>query len=341
MVAKTRSVWLDNLKGFLIICVVAGHFLENGIDYNSNTCKALFLFIYSFHMPLFIFVSGLLCKHAMQKKEHLHYKIISFAGLFLILKLLIFPFQKLNNPGLRFSLITTDGVPWYLFAMCMFYILAYALQGIDKRKILVVSVCLALFAGYDNGIGDIFVLSRCIVFFPYFVLGWMCDPDMVEGFLHKPILQVLSPVILLTFFIICKQKIDSIYIFRRFFTGRSSYETLLDEQEEIGILFRLLAYMITFIISICILSIIPRRTCFHLDAIGQESLQIYFFHRPVLFLLEYMNMYPYIYLHFRDIANYLWLAASLMLVIILAQPAFSKPFEKYNSFINQKVIKKA
>ena len=54
MSTQKRNIWLDNVKGFLIICVVAGHFLESGIDYHSNMCKSLFLFIYSFHMPLFV-----------------------------------------------------------------------------------------------------------------------------------------------------------------------------------------------------------------------------------------------------------------------------------------------
>ena len=59
MSTQKRNIWLDNVKGFLIICVVAGHFLESGIDYHSNMCKSLFLFIYSFHMPLFVFASFL------------------------------------------------------------------------------------------------------------------------------------------------------------------------------------------------------------------------------------------------------------------------------------------
>lgn len=339
MNARGRSNWLDNLKGFLIICVVVGHFLESGIDHDSNTCRALFLFIYSFHMPLFIFTNGLMCKHALQSKQNLYKKILFFAGLFLILKIFIFPFQRLNNPDLKFSLVETDGVPWYLFAMCIFYLLAYTLQKYDKQKILFVSICLALLAGYDNGIGDVFVLSRCIVFFPCFVLGWMCEPDTIENFLHKPIMEICAPILLLIFFIICQLKTDAIYIFRRFFTGRNSYETLLGEQEEIGIFFRLVAYMITFIMSVCILTIIPNRKCFYLDILGKESLAIYFFHRPVLFLLQYMNTYSYIYQHWIGIANYLWLVIALLLIIILALPIFSLPFQKYKTFIKQRIDK--
>ena len=46
----------DNLKCFLIVMVVIGHFVNQYAPI-SNTMKSLSLFIYSFHMPLFAFVS--------------------------------------------------------------------------------------------------------------------------------------------------------------------------------------------------------------------------------------------------------------------------------------------
>lgn len=52
----------DNLKCFLIVMVVIGHFVNQYAPI-SNTMKSLSLFIYSFHMPLFIFLSGLLQKY--------------------------------------------------------------------------------------------------------------------------------------------------------------------------------------------------------------------------------------------------------------------------------------
>lgn len=337
MSTQKRNIWLDNVKGFLIICVVAGHFLESGIDYHSNMCKSLFLFIYSFHMPLFVFASGLMCEHAIQTKERFCKKLANFAGLYVLLKLLIFPFQRLTSPGLTFSLVKTDGVPWYLFAMCVFYTCAYLLRHVDKRKILAIAVLAALLAGYDNGIGDVFAFSRCLVFFPWFVLGWMSDVNKLEFLLHRRSMRILAPIIVLTFFILCRVNIDSFYIFRRFFTGRSSYETLLDDAGEVGILFRLSAYMITFIIGVCILSIIPRHKIFHLDALGKESMSIYFFHRPVLFYLEYAKTYSFLYQHFHGWANVLWLIIAVLLAVILAQPLFEKPFKIYNAWIKRKV----
>lgn len=51
-----RLYFIDNLRGFLIILVIIGHCIQYmDIDYDHNI---MFRYIYSFHMPLFMFVSG-------------------------------------------------------------------------------------------------------------------------------------------------------------------------------------------------------------------------------------------------------------------------------------------
>lgn len=60
-----RNATIDAVKAFAIICVVAGHCIQfgSGSDYmtsNSFFTEPLFMFIYSFHMPLFMMVSGYL-----------------------------------------------------------------------------------------------------------------------------------------------------------------------------------------------------------------------------------------------------------------------------------------
>jgi fucose 4-O-acetylase-like acetyltransferase len=56
---KERNLLMDYLKGFAILLVILGH----SIQYNEPVFfdkNVLFRFIYSFHMPLFMFVSGFL-----------------------------------------------------------------------------------------------------------------------------------------------------------------------------------------------------------------------------------------------------------------------------------------
>ena len=55
------ALW-DNLKFFLVTCVVIGHFADQFTDL-SKIYDSIFLFIYSFHIPLFIFIAGLMFKN--------------------------------------------------------------------------------------------------------------------------------------------------------------------------------------------------------------------------------------------------------------------------------------
>ena len=52
----TRIDYIDKLKGFAIILVVMGHVLEWGMGISDSPAN---LFYSSFHMPLFMFLSGL------------------------------------------------------------------------------------------------------------------------------------------------------------------------------------------------------------------------------------------------------------------------------------------
>ena len=54
--SSNRLFYVDNLRGFLIILVVLGHCIQHlDIDFDHNI---VFRYIYSFHMPLFMFISG-------------------------------------------------------------------------------------------------------------------------------------------------------------------------------------------------------------------------------------------------------------------------------------------
>ena len=54
--SNKRILWIDNLKGILILLVVLGHTIQYSMqDFDSSH---VFNYIYSFHMPLFFLISG-------------------------------------------------------------------------------------------------------------------------------------------------------------------------------------------------------------------------------------------------------------------------------------------
>ena len=73
-ISKKRDAYLDLVKGIAIIAVVLGHCIqfgsgvafmqEEGYFYND-----IFRFIYSWHMPLFMLVSGYLFSFSIKRHE--------------------------------------------------------------------------------------------------------------------------------------------------------------------------------------------------------------------------------------------------------------------------------
>lgn len=65
MEISNREPYFDNVKFILILLVVIGHFIEK-IIFMDTSFKVIYETIYSFHMPLFIFISGYFSKNTLK-----------------------------------------------------------------------------------------------------------------------------------------------------------------------------------------------------------------------------------------------------------------------------------
>lgn len=113
-----RIAYLDNLKAFTIFCVVLGHSIQY-FD-NSGVLGWLYGVIYSFHMPLFMVISGFFLsklfetridKVVVRKARQLLLPVLSFSLLALCVSLLT-PFDILG--GLTWPQYVSGGDMWFL-----------------------------------------------------------------------------------------------------------------------------------------------------------------------------------------------------------------------------------
>ena len=81
-----RNYYIDNLKFILITLVVVGHFAIK-MTYMAPI-QSLLYFIYLFHMPCFIFVSGFLAKRINAGGKLRIDKILGMLWLYFIFKLI-------------------------------------------------------------------------------------------------------------------------------------------------------------------------------------------------------------------------------------------------------------
>lgn len=128
------ALW-DNLKFFLVTCVVIGHFADQFTDV-SNIYDSIFLFIYSFHIPLFIFISGL-----MFKNKDITSKVIFFISIGFAYKIVSAVVERLlGTIKVEFLLLSDGGISWFMFALAAYTIILKVIEGQNKRYILIFSI---------------------------------------------------------------------------------------------------------------------------------------------------------------------------------------------------------
>lgn len=178
-----RDYSLDNVRFVLIFSVVFAHLLEVCTPFKGS--GLIYKFIYSFHMPAFIFLFGYNLKYSLKKIVYrwcLPYVIfqgayISFSKVFL-------------NANIDFQFTTPYWILWYMLA-CIYYQLLLPLFDSDNKAqqlfTLFCAFIISFLIGYVKFVGYFMSLSRFFVFLPWFLLGYYCKKNnLLEQLSYKP-----------------------------------------------------------------------------------------------------------------------------------------------------------
>lgn len=312
---KERTKIWDNLKFFLITLVVMGHFVNDYIE--ATSFKSIFLFIHTFHMPLFFFISGLFHKNINIRKKVFDFVSIGYLSKIFIFVTIVFICRRETN----FYLLSEGGLPWFMFSLALFVLVTYLLRDADYKKVLFFAILLGCFVNYDQKLGDFLVLSRTLVFFPFYYLGSILDRKKIESLAKNKYLKITSIIIILIWIFICIYKIDLVYVLRPIFTGKNAFS---DEIYPYGFLYRIICYTLTVIISFALICVTPNKKIPIISEYGKRTIQVYFWHRPILYIFTYV-------FHLNTIlcatasGKLLFLLISIILTFILSTNIFSFP----------------
>lgn len=326
-----RVYLFDNLKFFLILTVVIGHFADVAASVYPSY-KALYLFIYTFHMPLFLFLSGL-----FHKNKNILQKTITFIVLGYLSKIIIWLTKLIFFGVNKFEFFSDSNLPWYMFVLAMFISTSYLLRNVNKTILLTVSVTVACIAGYFDVIGDFLYLSRFLVFYPFYLLGQMTPKIVLINLNKNKTVKIISAVILIGWLVLCFTNLDSLYILRPLFTGRNPYS--VDEAFRVaGFFYRLLCYIITFIVSAALICLVPRRKMNYISDYGKNTLQVYFWHTSILLVLMKIGLDDF--LTANAFGRFIWIILAVALTILLSTDYFSFPTKQVNQ-LSGKLFRKS
>lgn len=246
----------------------------------SHAYRSIFLFIYAFHMPLFLFVSGLFHREDRIIQKCIFYVTVGFSQ-----KMLFFVTNVLLGNQPNFVLLGDNGIPWFMFVLAIYTALTYALRNANKKYILLFFIALGCFVGYDTSIGDYLYLSRGIIFYPAYLLGTMIKQEKIIEVKEKhKSLAAAAIAVLLFWAYLCYVKQDNLYVLRPLFTGRNPFG---EDLYPYGALVRLLCYAITFFVGAAILFVVPSKKILGMSGMGSHSVDVYFWHWPVWLLLNH------------------------------------------------------
>ncbi len=190
MMEKQRDYSFDYIKGILIFLVVLGHCIrfylkDSEADEMNFWGDPLFVFIYSFHMPLFVFTTG----YFFSSKIHQPlYKLVpiqfkrllypQFAWDLVILVVILLQFDMFGDQLIGetttstvkkiYHFITSTWYLWCVFFCGIFTVLAYKTA---KPLTWLACFCILMFVFYDYLPDAFFKHQQITMQLPFFVFG--------------------------------------------------------------------------------------------------------------------------------------------------------------------------
>ena len=323
--SRKRNALYDNVKYLLILLVIIGHMIEPYAEPSvegHDDIRYLFLMIYMFHMPLFYFISGLFQKKFSKERGIPWNKVLNLLIIFYLYKCLNYVRNIIIEKPSAFHFFWEDGIPWFVFVMAAFLILMYLFRKVPPVILIPVNIVIVCIAGYFVEIGDMLCISRILVYFPFYVLGYHLTPEQVLKFTRHKVIRPLCILALVGVCLLCVWKFDFIYPLRHLFTGRNPFNEW--DYEHGTWRLRLLCYLLTSIEGLGVIALLPNVKIPLFSWIGQQTMRIYFWHLIFIKILLFKGFGDWL-VSLGNLQYPAYLLAGIFFTIIFSLPIFGIP----------------
>ena len=288
---EKRNKTIDIIRGFAVLLVLWGHVIQyftiDGFTFYDNY---LYKFIYSFHMPLFMIVSGYLFFYSVRKYslrtliskrvKPLGWTMIIWGGAYnLILQMLyvLMRHEKFSVVALYKSLFSS----WFIWSVLLLSVITAGIEKKVKTKSLKIVM-------YIISIVIISVLPCAeynLFMFPYFILGYIVanSSQNEKNFSVNKYLKILSAILFLGLLSAYKSR-DLVYV-----SGVNPFKSNEGVLTQIGIdIYRWIIGLLGIIVSTEGIRYLVRKKKWNnsfakwLEIMGKYSLQIYLVQKLML-----------------------------------------------------------
>ena len=277
---QSRDYRIDSLKYCLIVLVIVGHVFNREAFSEVKGCVVIWKWIYMFHMPLFIFISG----YFSRKKEKKDFKasILKLLEPLVVFQALALVLEYIHTGVISLIAIFTPWwALWYLLSLIFWRLILQLLPDklLENAPLLIgMSFCISILAGFLP-FDKVLSLQRTFAFLPFFFMGYsMKGKSIFLPDKYKP----FSLAFLLIMFIIP-------LFFAKYLGGLTHgdpYGSFL------GAVQRVVVFGISIPMSIAFINVCPKNEW--LANQGRKTLQYYIYHAfmipPLVLVITMLNL---------------------------------------------------
>ncbi len=292
--ARRRDPWPDNVRLVLVGLVVLGHTLSRGIQQSVPSAHAVYLFVYLFHIPAFVFVAGHFARSRELTPRALQTIVTRLLAPYVVFTVLYAVVRAVaTGHHVRVDLVDPWWLLWFLPALAGWRLLAPLV--LNLRAPVTVAVLVGLGAGMLERVGSAFTLARIVALLPFFVLGAVTPPDWLR-LLRTRELRAAGAVVLTVTAALVAVLHDRVEGAWQPLFWNDDYAAL-DVSAGEGLLTRLALYVVGAVLTLSVLAVVPGRRRWY-TAVGAASLYVYLLHGFVVRaaaksgLLDHVTSWP-------------------------------------------------
>lgn len=311
--------------------VVFGHFIE---IYRDDYYE-LFVFIYAFHMPLFIFISGYLAKRMKVSK------IVNMVLLYLVFQTFFNWVLYLTGdyPNLQFTYGEPHFHLWYIVSLGFWYTIALILNKIkmdatQKWIVFIVIFALSFISRwftegfedlitnfYENFSSYTLSLQRTMTFMPFFFLGFFMNKNTLQRAYDSIVSEKFGFILLLITMVLTFMAAQETDSFKALFKGATEADNFNEDGPfSMYIIKSAIQYGLAFWLGYLIVNVISFKQTI-LSKWGDNSLSIFLFHPVFIFIFrqtEFMDDWQ------PDTKLAFYLLLTVIVTYVLGSPLFIK-----------------
>jgi len=286
---RKRDPFFDNAKFLAILLVVAGHSIENLRD--VRFAHAAYLFVYTFHMPVFIVITGYFSRNFTFSGGKARKLIINLGVPYIVFETAYSTYHwAVGHAKFEISLLDPYYLTWFLIALFMWRLSTPVWQQI--RWPIGVAAVICVLSGMDQLPGEL-EMNRTLGLVPFYVLGLFLKPEHFELLKRRSarVLGVLTIVGGFAFtYLVADRHMATEWVYWR------SGNPTLHVDNLTGTAIRLAMLAAATVLVAAFLTLVPRRHTWF-TSLGSATLYAYLLHGFATKLADYLGWYDPHILH--------------------------------------------